>query len=382
MPPFQDTPSKRAIAFGRQEWNGAFGDLGTDLPLLAGMILTAKLDAASVLILFGIMQILTGLLYRIPMPVQPLKAMATLVISQHLSSNILFGGGIAIGLTMGILTFSGALDLLAKWIALPVVRGLQLGLAMQLSLLALKDYTARDGLTGYALALVAFLLILLLQRRAYPAALFALGLGVLYAIFVSPDSARLTLDALLPSLSLPKLYAPTLEDITQGFILLALPQLALSIGNSILATQRAVQDLFPSTALSVRRIGLSYAAMNLFAPLFSGVPVCHGVGGLAGHYAFGARTGGSVIIYGGFYVLFGLLFSGSFDALLHAFPMPLLGVMLFFEAVALSRVALTPVQSERDFGIGALTALIVLGLPYGFLAGLLLGSLAYYALKP
>jgi len=380
MPPFQDTPSKRAIAFGRQEWNGAFGDLGTDLPLLAGMILTAKLDAASVLILFGIMQILTGLLYRIPMPVQPLKAMATLVISQHLSSNILFGGGIAIGLTMGILTFSGALDLLAKWIALPVVRGLQLGLAMQLSLLALKDYTARDGLTGYALALVAFLLILLLQRRAYPAALFALGLGMLYAIFVSPDSARLTLDALLPSLSLPKLYAPTLEDITQGFILLALPQLALSIGNSILATARAAQDLFPDAALNVRRIGLSYAAMNLFAPLFSGVPVCHGVGGLAGHYAFGARTAGSVIIYGGFYVLLGLLFSGSFEVLLHAFPMPLLGVMLLFEAVALSRVALA-LDREHDLGITALTALIVLGLPYGFLVGLLLGSLAYYALK-
>jgi MFS superfamily sulfate permease-like transporter len=380
MPPFQDTQSKRSIAFGRQEWNGAFGDLGTDLPLLAGMILTAKLDAASVLILFGVMQILTGLFYRIPMPVQPLKAMATLVISQHLSGNILFGGGIAIGLTMGILAVSGVLDLLAKWIALPVVRGLQLGLAIQLGLLALKDYAARDGLSGYALALVAFLLILLLQRRAYPAALFVLGLGMLYAIFVSPDSARLTLDALLPSLSLPKLYAPTLEDITQGFILLALPQLALSIGNSILATQRAVQDLFPSTALSVRRIGLSYAAMNLFAPLFSGVPVCHGVGGLAGHYAFGARTAGSVIIYGGFYVLLGLLFSGSFEALLHAFPMPLLGVMLLFEAVALSRVALT-LDREHDLGITALTALIVLGLPYGFLVGLLLGSLAYYALK-
>jgi len=380
MPPFQDTPSKRAIAFGRQEWNGAFGDLGTDLPLLAGMILTAKLDAASVLILFGIMQILTGLLYRIPMPVQPLKAMATLVISQHLSSNILFGGGIAIGLTMGILTFSGALNLLAKWIALPVVRGLQLGLAMQLSLLALKDYTARDGLTGYALAFVAFLLILLLQRRAYPAALFALGLGVLYAIFVSPDSARLTLDALTPSLSLPKPYTPTLNDIAQGFLLLALPQIALSIGNSILATARAAQDLFPDAALNVRRIGLSYAAMNLFAPLFSGVPVCHGVGGLAGHYAFGARTAGSVIIYGGFYVLLGLLFSGSFEVLLHAFPMPLLGVMLLFEAVALSRVALA-LDREHDLGITALTALIVLGLPYGFLVGLLLGSLAYYALK-
>jgi MFS superfamily sulfate permease-like transporter len=251
---------------------------------------------------------------------------------------------------------------------------------MQLSLLALKDYTARDGLTGYALALVAFLLILLLQRRAYPAALFALGLGVLYAIFVSPDSARLTLDALTPSLSLPKPYAPTLDDIAQGFLLLALPQIALSIGNSILATARAAQDLFPDAALNVRRIGLSYAAMNLFAPLFSGVPVCHGVGGLAGHYAFGARTAGSVIIYGGFYVLLGLLFSGSFEVLLHAFPMPLLGVMLLFEAVALSRVALA-LDREHDLGITALTALIVLGLPYGFLVGLLLGSLAYYALK-
>ncbi len=380
MPPFQATPSKRAITFGRQEWNGAFGDLGTDLPLLAGMILTAKLDAASVLILFGVMQILTGLLYRIPMPVQPLKAMATLVISQHLSGNILFGGGIAIGLTMGILAFSGALDLLAKWMALPVVRGLQLGLAMQLGLLALKDYAARDGLTGYALALVAFLLILLLQRRAYPAALFALGLGVLYAIFVSPDSARLTLDALTPSLSLPKPYAPTLNDIAQGFFLLALPQIALSIGNSILATARATQDLFPDAAISVRRLGLSYAAMNLFAPLFSGVPVCHGVGGLAGHYAFGARTAGSVIIYGGFYVLLGLCFSASFEALLYAFPMPLLGVMLLFEAVALSRVALA-LDREHNLGVTALTALIVLGLPYGFLVGLLLGSLAYYALK-
>jgi MFS superfamily sulfate permease-like transporter len=179
---------------------------------------------------------------------------------------------------------------------------------------------------------------------------------------------------------LPKPYAPTLDDIAQGFLLLALPQIALSIGNSILATARAAQDLFPDAALNVRRIGLSYAAMNLFAPLFSGVPVCHGVGGLAGHYAFGARTAGSVIIYGGFYVLLGLLFSGSFEALLHAFPMPLLGVMLLFEAVALSRVALT-LDREHDLGITALTALIVLGLPYGFLVGLLLGSLAYYALK-
>ncbi|MFN3426414.1 MAG: putative sulfate/molybdate transporter [Candidatus Thermochlorobacter sp.] len=378
--------SRLGIRFDRNEWNGAFGDIGTDLPLLAGMILTAQLDTASVLILFGAMQLFTGFFYRLPMPVQPLKAMAALVISQNLSGNILFGGGLAIGILMGILALSGALEWIAKWTPLPVVRGLQLGLALQLAQLALKDYTMREGPLGYALALIAFSIILVsyvLERSTYPAALLVIFLGFCYALFLAPESRHLPIDALTLSLHAPALHHPLLEDITQGFLLLALPQIALSIGNSILATARAAQDLFPERAPRVKKIGLTYAIMNLIAPFFSGAPVCHGAGGLAGHYAFGARTGGSVIIYGAFYLVLGIFFSSSFDALLKAFPLPILGVLLLFEALALFRLAFSAstAASLRDLMSIGLTAFLAIGLPYGFLFALVVGTLFFYLSK-
>ena len=94
--------SSRAIRFDRNEFAGAFGDIGTDLPLIVGMVLAAKLDVSSVLVMFGAMQILTALFYRMPMPAQPLKAVAVVVIAQKagqkITSDILYGGGLAIDL--------------------------------------------------------------------------------------------------------------------------------------------------------------------------------------------------------------------------------------------------------------------------------------------
>ena len=69
------------IKFDRNEWSGAFGDIGTDFPLIVGMILASGLDSASVLVTFGLMQIFTGSFYKMPMPIQPLKAMATIAVS-------------------------------------------------------------------------------------------------------------------------------------------------------------------------------------------------------------------------------------------------------------------------------------------------------------
>lgn len=54
-------PIARArIKFDRNELAGAFGDMGTDVPLLIGMALAAGLDGTSVLVMFGIMQLVTG----------------------------------------------------------------------------------------------------------------------------------------------------------------------------------------------------------------------------------------------------------------------------------------------------------------------------------
>jgi len=119
-----------------------------------------------------------------------------------------------------------------------------------------------------------------------------------------------------------------------GFFLLALLQILLSLGNSILATNQIVQDYYPQKNINVKKISLSYSLMNLVSPFFSGIPVCHGSGGMVGHYTFGARTGGSVTIYGSLYLISGLLFSRSFQELVQIFPMPVLGALLFFEELA------------------------------------------------
>ena len=149
-----------SIKFNKQELSGAFGDIGTDLPLILAMILAANLYIPGVLIMFGVMQILTGLVYRMPMPAQPLKAMATLVIAQQIGGHILLGAGLAIGVVMLILSVTGLLDKIALLIPKVVVRGLQLGLGISLCSLAFKNYISSDSIYGYMLALVSFIIIL------------------------------------------------------------------------------------------------------------------------------------------------------------------------------------------------------------------------------
>lgn len=360
------------IRFDRNEFAGAFGDVGTDFPLIVGMILAAGLDPASVLIMFGGMQILTGLIYGIPMPVQPLKAMAVIVITQRLSPNILYGGGLAIGILMLLLAVTGLIDWVARAVPRSVVRGIQLGLGLQLATLALKTYVPAGGVAGYALAVAGFVItLLLLGNRRYPAALFVIAVGVLYAVIFNLDRGAFARSL---GFSLPRLGIPTGQDVLTGLIVLALPQIPLSLGNSILATQQVVRDFFPHRPLTVRKISFTYSLMNLINPFFGGVPTCHGSGGVAGHYAFGARTGGSVVIEGGLYLLLGVFFAAGFRELIALFPQPVLGVILFFEGLALMRLMRDMTASAGDFTIVLLVGLIVIGLPYGYLIGLMVGT--------
>ncbi|HMA19446.1 MAG TPA: putative sulfate/molybdate transporter, partial [Gemmatimonadaceae bacterium] len=90
--PLAPSPGRGGIRFDRNELAGAFGDIGTDLPLIVGMILAAGLHSASVLVMFGLMQYFTAIRYRMPMPVQPLKAVAVLVITQKVAPEVLYGG--------------------------------------------------------------------------------------------------------------------------------------------------------------------------------------------------------------------------------------------------------------------------------------------------
>jgi len=368
------------IRFDRNELAGAFGDIGTDLPLIIAMILAAGLDSTSALVTFGTMQILTALIYRMPMPVQPLKAMAAIVITQEISGDILYGGGLAIGILMFILTVTKLIDLLAKVVPKCVIRGIQFGLGIKLSLLALGDYVASEGTYGYWLAAVAFILtVVLIGNRRFPAALFVIVLGIIYAFIFNVDSTDLVASV---GIRLPQLHIPEWTDILTGLVLLAIPQIPLSLGNSILATKQVSDDLFPDRkSLTVRKISFTYAFMNLINPFFSGIPSCHGSGGMAGHYTFGGRTGGSVVIYGSIYLFVGLFLSNGFENVIHIFPLPVLGVILLFEGIALMLFIRDIVPSKSEFSIAILVALMASGLTYGFVVGLLAGTSLYYLSK-
>jgi len=367
------------LRFDRNEWSGAFGDLGTDLPLVVGMILASGLDAASVLTVFGLMQVGTALYYRMPMPVQPLKAMAAIVIAQKLPANIIYGGGLAIGIAMLLLTVTGLIDWINRATPKPVVRGIQFGLGLQLAGIALREFIPSEGAGGWWLAATGFTLtLLLIGRRRVPSAVILVGLGVAYAWVWRLDSSSLLRSI---AIHLPRWHTPAAADIWSGFLLLALPQIPLSITNSVLATRQLAEDLFPERGVTVRRIGWTYSLMNLVNPFLGGVPTCHGSGGMAGHYAFGGRTGGSVVIYGALFVALGVLFGSGFQTVIGVFPKPILGVLLLFEAITLLGLPRDLYSCKSDFLLAILAGVLAASVPYGYLVGLGVGLAIYHLSK-
>ncbi|KAG8375529.1 hypothetical protein BUALT_Bualt10G0109200 [Buddleja alternifolia] len=63
------------------ELNGAMGDLGTYIPIVLTLTLSENLNLSTTLIFTGIYNFVTGLIYGVPMPVQPMKSIAAVAIS-------------------------------------------------------------------------------------------------------------------------------------------------------------------------------------------------------------------------------------------------------------------------------------------------------------
>lgn len=369
--------ARPSLRFNRSELAGAFGDIGTDLPLLVGVIIATGLDPTTTFVVYGVLQILSGLVYRMPMPVQPLKAMAAIAIAGGVSAPLLAAGGFLVGAVMLLLALSGGLTLIARVVPKPVVRGIQLGLGLQLAQLALTKYMPQGGWRGWALAVASLVVIaLLIRNRRVPAALVVIALGFTFAAITWPAGTASPFGLSLPTL--PPRF-PTAPEFARAALLLALPQLALSLGNSVLATKQVVTDLFPEREpLTVRRIGTTYALMNLASAPIGGLPVCHGSGGIAGHYAFGARTGGSIVLYGGFLIAAGLFLSNDPRAFQRLFPSPMLGALLLVEAVAIL-ILVRDLAGDRDaFVAAALCGLVAVFVPYGYAIALSVGTVAYW----
>jgi len=369
-----------SLSFSRHEIAGAFGDLGTDMPLLVGVVLATGMDAPAAFVAFGLLQILSGLAYRLPMPVQPLKAMEAIANAGKIAPPLLAAGGLIVGITMLLLANTGALEWIARTVPKPVVRGIQVGLGIQLLTLALTRFLPSGGTAGWLLAAAALGIIAVMRsNRHVPAGLVVLSLGLAYAAVMWPTGVSGPFGFQLPTL--PTRW-PTTDEFGKAALMLALPQIALSLGNSVLATRQVVADFFPEREpLSVQRIGTTYGLMNLVAAPLGGLPVCHGSGGIVGHYIFGARTGGSAIVYGSALLFAGLFLVGDPAAFQRLVPGPVLGALLLVEALAVLALVQDQWRIPSAFALAIACGLTAAYAPYGYALALIGGTMLSVPLR-
>ena len=167
--------------------------------------------------------------------------------------------------------------------------------------------------------------------------LLLLLFGVICGAVLNPEAIR-ELTATSFAVHAPKfaLLDVTWNDLFIGMVYLALPQLPLTLGNAIIAIREENNRLFPDRQVTDKGVATSTGLMNIAGSTIGGVPMCHGAGGMAGHVAFGARTGGALIILGTLLLVLAVFFSGSIHALLRVFPASILGVILFITGAQLA----------------------------------------------
>jgi MFS superfamily sulfate permease-like transporter len=322
----------------RHEIAGSLGDLGTFLPLLVGMASQNGLDFGAALFFAGLFNIVTGLTFGIPMAVQPMKAIAAVALTQGLTAPQILAAGIAVSAIILVLGVTGLINALDRAIPRSVVRGLQLSLGLSLLIKGLQMVAgihAMLGWDGVATGVASALLVLsLVGSRRIPAALVLFAAGIAIALARDPGVGR----QIHLGMSLPHWSPPGWRDFVSSFPSAALPQIPLTTLNSVIAVCALSGSLFPDRPASPRRVAVSVGLMNLVAGWFGGMPMCHGAGGLAGQYRFGARTNGSILFLGAAKMLVAILFGASLMGLCRAFPGSVLGVMLAFSGIELALV--------------------------------------------
>lgn len=361
----------------RHEVAGSLGDLGTFFPLLLGMAAKNGLDFGTALFFAGLFNVVTGLVFSIPMAVQPMKAIAAVALTEGLTAPEIVAAGASVSLVVLFLGVTGLIDGLNRAIPRSVVRGIQLALGLSLLMKGVQTVSATGALVGWdspATGVVATLLALaFLSSRRVPAALVLFGAGIALALVKSPSVAS----TLTIGCSLPRWCPPAWPDFESSFLKAALPQVPLTTLNSVVAVCALSLDLFPDRPAHPRRVAVSVGAMNLVGVCFGAMPMCHGAGGLAGQYRFGARTNGSVLFLGAVKMLCAVFLGASLMTLCRAFPASVLGVMLAFAGVELASVTRDQTSRADTFAMlstaGACLALNNIAL--GFVIGLVLALL-------
>ena len=387
--------------FNRLEFAGSLGDLGTILPLAIGMIMINGLNPSGLFLTVGIFYIFSGLYYGVTIPVQPMKVIGAYAIAMGLSAPQVAASGALIGVLLLIIGGTGAVTFIGKYTPKAVVRGVQLSTGTLLVTQGIKfmvgttkfqvlreaaePYLSIQGLgpvpIGVVIGIVGGVLtLLLLDNKRFPAGLLivlgGLFMGLILGTHEGFDKFRL-------GLYIPKILPfgmPSSIDFSFALLVLVLPQLPMTLGNAVIANADLSREYFEtdSKRVTYRALCISQGLANLLSFLVGGMPMCHGAGGLAAHYRFGARTAGSNILIGGIFVILALFLGTHSLTVVYLLPMSVLGVLLIFAG---SQLALTIIDlNERK---DLFVALVILGitLASNLAVGFVVGIALAYALK-
>ncbi|MFP4538500.1 MAG: putative sulfate/molybdate transporter [Dichotomicrobium sp.] len=323
------------FVFNLRELSGALGDLGTLLPLMLGTIAVVGMAPMPVVLGFAVFYIVTAVHYRLPIPVQPMKAVAAVLLTAQIGPAALAASGVMIGAVLLILGLTGWINRLARLVPQSVLAGLQVGLGLALGLVAV-DLMASAPLL--AVVTMTILLGLLLVPRA-PSALITLAVAVVMARALGIPGMGMETTSSAVYFSLPAW--PTLAELQNAVSLYVLPQLSLTFTNAVLITALLAGDYFGERAAHVtpKRLSITSGLANLLLTPFGALPMCHGAGGLAAHHRFGARSGSAPLALGLALLAVALWPGGAGLALIAGIPAAALGVLLLMASgeLALSK---------------------------------------------
>ena len=389
------------IKFNRMELAGSLGDLGTILPLAIGMILINGLNPTGLIMAVGLFYIFSGLYFKVTSPVEPMKVIGAYAVATGISAAQIQASCLWIFLFLIIIGGTGLITLAGRYIPKPVIRGVQLSTGVllvsqgvhlmlgtskfQILSRAAEPYLSLQKMgwlpIGVIIGLVLGLLtLLLLENRRLPAALVVVGAGSLVGLLLGTRQGlvQMKIGVYLPNL-LP--YGiPSGVDFSFALLVLVLPQIPMTLGNAVIANADLSNQYFPEDGRRVtyRSLCISMALANLLSFFLGGMPMCHGAGGLASRYRFGARTAGSNLIIGTIFFMMALFFGFHSLAIIYTLPMAALGVLLIFAGAQLT-LTLLDMQTRKDLFV----PIIVLGttLASNLAAGFLTGIAVAYLLK-
>ena len=397
----ETTPMKSKYQFHRLEFAGALGDLGTLLPLAIGLILINGLSPTSLFLSVGLFYIFSGLYFGVTVPIQPMKVIGAYAITTGMNASQITASGFLMGLVLFIIGATGVIDLIGRYIPKPVVRGVQLStgtllmvggvkLMLGTSKFQILNQTAEPYLItqsigwlpiGIVIGITAGVLtLLLLENKILPAAIIIVFGGLIFGLAFG---TREGLEYLKVGINLPGFLPygwPTAADFTFALLALVLPQFPMTLGNAVMAYADLSEEYFgeQSKKITYKAACISMALANFFSSTFGGMPLCHGAGGLAAHYRFGARTAGSNLMIGVIFTALAVLLGRHCLAIIYLLPLSVLGVLLLFAG---SQLALTVLDLNHRKELFVCLIMLGITLATNLGAGFITGIAVAYLLK-